>query len=112
MRLTGPGRSSDRSPTGRVVAVWCSDEHDAVRTAQAAACALGVRRTERAGLIVRDGDDRGAIVSCFRAVLPVVAGNLGADHTRGNGLDAGDVGELAGDSDGWMCRSWAGHRFG
>ncbi len=121
----------------RVASVWCSADSTAVRTAHAVAAALGVRVTVREGLDGDVGDDRAATVSRMRTVLeevadthrgetallvshgpamslvlPVVAGNLRADHAHDAPLAAGAVVELAGDSDAWVCRSWAGQRFG
>jgi len=120
----------------RVASVWCSDEEDAIGTAGAAADELGVRLTEREGLRADPGADPATAVVRIRTVLeevadthrgetallvtrapvladvlPVLARNLRADHAAGHPLPAGAVVELAGDSDGWVCRSWAGHRY-
>ena len=120
----------------RVASVWCSDEEDAVGTARLAADELGLLLTEREGLRADPGADRASAVARVRTalnevadthrgetallvtrvpvlaqVLPVLARNLRADHAAGHPLPAGAVVELAGDSDGWVCRSWAGHRY-
>jgi probable phosphoglycerate mutase len=123
----------------RVASVWCGADDDAGRAAQLVAAALGVRVSVRAGLGRPGCDDDhhddtvtrfGAVLEevadthrgetallvthrwLMAMVLPAVATNLRVDHALGNVLPGGAVVELAGDADGWVCRSWAGHRFG
>lgn len=107
----------------RVAAVWCTDDAATRPTAEAVASVLGLPVQVReigdvAEVLAEIADSyRGETVlmvisaAAMGSRLPTLASNLRPTVVCDHPLAEGATVELAGDADGWVCRSWAGHEL-